>query len=252
MIYEIADLERAGASEDNRVVLLNSGGLESCFLACLLNKAGFEVHHLFIDYGQNALQGEGIAVNNIVSKYGGVLHTAKIDLSWLKNSLLCSGNKVGDYDVPKTMGAVLAGTYVPLRNHLFLSVAGSLAESLGISYIASGLDGTQDEFGVPLGATPDKHPNFAKELEKSINEGSSLYHYDGKYVELIAPILCCTKEDTIRNGRDINCDFSISWSCYNSGDQPCGECCACVDRKARFENLGLPEPDFKKIISKPS
>lgn len=244
MIYNSEVLKEI---KDKRVVLLNSGGLESCYLACLLATNGFEIHHLFIDYGQNALRGESIAVNNIIKKYGGVLHTAKIDLPWLSSStVLCSGEKVADPKVSSYMGTVEAQTYVPLRNHIFLSMAGSLADSLEIPFIASGLDGIQDAFGVPVGSAPDKHPNFGYSIENSINEASAYYHTKGCYIELIAPILCHTKEDTIKNGEKINCDFSLSWSCYNDGDTPCGTCCACIDRKYHFENLGLQEPKFFK------
>lgn len=246
MIYELTEIENI---KDKRVVLLNSGGLESCYLSCLLNHYGFEIHHLFIDYSQNALQGERIAVENLIKTYGGELHTAKLDLPWFKNStVLCSGDMVGDPLVHKYMGTVEAKTYVPLRNHIFLSLAGSLADSLKIPYVASGLDGIQDCFGIPVGSAPDKHPNFAYSIENSINEASSYHHTDGGYIELIAPILCCSKEDTISKGTEINCDFSLSWSCYNSGDMPCGICCACTDRKSHFENLGLDEPKFSKII----
>lgn len=245
MIYELTDIENI---RDKRVVLLNSGGLESCYLACLLSRYGFEIHHLFIDYGQNALEGETIAVTNIISKYGGVLHTSKIDMRWLSSAtVLCTGEKVTDPTVSSYMGTVEAKTYVPLRNHVFLSIAGSLADSLEIPYIASGLDGIQDAFGVPIGSAPDKHPNFAYSIEGSINEASAYHHTKGGYIELIAPILCCTKEDTIRNGAKIDCDFSLSWSCYNSGSEPCGTCCACTDRRYHFENLDLKEPKFKKI-----
>ena len=245
MLYDIDLLKDI---EDKRVVLLNSGGLESCYLACLLSKSGFKIHHLFIDYGQNALKGELLAVKNLIKKYGGVLHTAKVDLPWFATSTsLCSGEKIGDPLVTKYMGTVEAKTYVPLRNHIFLSFAGSLADSLDIPYIASGLDGIQDCFGVPIGSAPDKHPNFAYTIENSINEASAFHHTKGGYIEIIAPILCCSKEDTILKGENIDCDFSLSWSCYNSGNEPCGECCACVDRKNHFEQLGKKEPKFQII-----
>ena len=245
MLYDIDLLKDI---EDKRVVLLNSGGLESCYLTCLLSKYGFEIHHLFVDYGQNAKEGELLAVNNLIKKYGGVLHTAKVDLPWFATSTsLCSGEKIGDPLVTKYMGTVEAKTYVPLRNHIFLSFAGSLADSLSIPYIASGLDGIQDCFGVPIGSAPDKHPNFAYAIENSVNEASAYHHTEGGYIEVIAPILCCTKEDTILNGENIDCDFSLSWSCYNSGSEPCGTCCACVDRKYHFEQLGKKEPKFRVI-----
>ena len=246
MIYNYEDILDI---EDKRVVLLNIGGLESSILSCFLGTFKFEVHHVFINYGQSALEGELAAVHNLIKAYGGTLHECKVELPWLKDhSVLCSGETVKEYDVPKTMGAVIAGTYVPLRNHVFLSIAGSLAESLGIHYIASGLDGSQDIFGNPLGATPDKHPNFAYALENSINEGSTIKHRDNSRIELLAPILGLTKEDTILFGKDLGCDFSLSWSCYNSGSTPCGECCACVDKKLHFENVGETEPEFRKII----
>lgn len=246
MLYELEQIE---SIEDKRVVLLNSGGLESCYLSCLLSLFGFEIHHLFIEYGQNAKQGESLAVSNLIKKYGGVLHRVHIELPWLSESTcLCDGSDVGDPIVTKrAMATVEANTYVPLRNHVFLSIAGSLAESLGIPYIASGIDGIQDCFGVPIGAAPDKHPNFAYSIEHSINEASAYHHMSGKNIEIIAPILCCTKEDTIRNGENINCDFSLSWSCYNSGKMPCGHCCSCTDRKYHFNNLGKEEPKFRVI-----
>lgn len=245
MLYEI---EQIKVVKDKRVVLLNSGGLESCYLACLLSKYGFEIHHLFIEYNQNATEGELLAVQNIIKRYGGTLHKASIELPWFSTSTsLCSGDTVGAPLVSSYMGTVEAKTYVPLRNHIFLSIAGSLADSLSIPYVASGLDGIQDCFGVPVGSAPDKHPNFAYLVENSINEASSYHHTEGGYIEIIAPILCCTKEDTIRNGEKIDCEFELSWSCYNKGSTPCGTCCACLDRKYHFENLGLEEPDFKII-----
>lgn len=245
MLYTIEEYKEI---EDKRVVLLNSGGLESCYLSCLLSRNGFEIHHLFINYGQNALEGETIAVNNLIKEYGGILHTAEVLLPWFATSTsLCSGEKIDDPAVSKYMGTVEAKTYVPLRNHIFLSLAASLADSLEIPYIASGLDGIQNSFGVPIGSAPDKHPNFAYAIENSVNEASAYHHTKGGYIELLAPILCCTKEDTILNGKKIDCDFSLSWSCYNGGKEPCGTCCACVDRKIHFNNLGLEEKSFVNI-----
>ena len=120
MLYEI---EHIKAVEDKRVVLLNSGGLESCYLACLLSTYGFTIHHLFIDYDQNAKEGEILAVNNLIKKYGGTLHYAKISLPWFSTSTsLCSGEEIDNLIVSAYMGTVEAKTYVPLRNHIFLSM----------------------------------------------------------------------------------------------------------------------------------
>lgn len=247
----IANVKYLANIKDKRVVLLQSGGLDSCYLACLLSKFDFEIHHLYVDYGQNANKKELEAVEKIVKEYGGVLHKAKIEMPWLHDSTVLCGHEVGEYDVPKTMGCVEAKTYVPMRNHLLLSLASSLAESLGIKYLASALDGSQDMFGRPKGGTPDKHPNFVKKLEISLSEASTIKHIDKSKFEIIAPTISQCKETNILRGLYLDCDFSLSWTCYNDGDEPCGTCCACIDRANHFANIGVEDPLIVKNISKP-
>jgi 7-cyano-7-deazaguanine synthase len=233
--------------KDKRVVLLQSGGLDSCYLACLFSRYRFEeIHHIFVDYGQNARVQELASAQRIVKAYGGVLHQVKIDLPWLEEATLLNGHTVELYDVDRRMGAVKVGTYVPMRNHVLLSIASSLAEVLKIKYIASGLDGSQNVKGEPLGGTTDKHPNFVTKLEQSLTEGSALKHIDKEHFELIVPILGNDKTDTILQGYFINCDFSLSWTCYNDSEKPCGACPSCMDRKLSFEALNLEDPAFKK------
>ncbi len=239
MIDYIEDVEKV--TDAKRVVLLQSGGLDSCCLACLLSQVNFEIHHLFIDYGQNAREQELKKSQEIIDTYGGTLHIVKIDLPWLADSTLLVKHDVGEYDVEHALGSVKAGTYVPMRNHIFISIAASLAESLNIRYIATAIDGNETYYGKPLSGAPDKHPTFVKAIEKSLTEGSARKHcYNSDFV-IIAPLLGNTKEDTIEYGLEIGCDFSHSWSCYNSGEKPCGKCCACLDRKFHFANLGLEE-----------
>lgn len=237
--------------QDKKVVLLQSGGLDSCYLACLLSKEGFEIHHLFIDYGQNQKKGELISCNKIVNKYGGTLHTATITLPWYRESTKLCGEVVDDCsnesDVPDNeMGTVFFKTYVPMRNHILLSIAASLAESLGISYIASALDGDQDYYGNPISSSPDKHQNFVMALETSLSEGSSMYHSKGKIFQIIVPLMGNSRETTIKNGLEIGCDFSISNSCYNYTEdgKPCGKCVACLDRINTFKKIGMDDPSF--------
>lgn len=234
--------------EDKRVVLLQSGGLDSCYIACLLERYGFEeIHHVFVDYGQNSAEQELKATKAIVEKYGGELHIVGIDLPWLKESTLLNGHKVGAPVIERQYGAIKYGTYVPMRNSVLISIASSLAESLQIRYIATGLDGSQDCFGEPLGGVTDKHPNYAKALEEALSEGSAMRHVHHNGFELITPIICNDKKDTIASARFIGCDLSLSWSCYNNGDKPCGNCGSCFNRKEAFEELNLVDPALTHI-----
>lgn len=232
---------------EKKVVLLQSGGLDSCFLACLLSRNGFEIHHLFVDYGQNSAKKEREYAHKIAAEYGGEVSEVKIDLPWLETSTVLVNHEVEEYDVDKVMGCVEAGTYVPMRNHLLISIAASYAEAKGIQYIASAVDGNEDYFGNPLSGCPDKHPSFVKEIENSLTEGSSQWHIHKKPFTLIAPLVGNTKEDTIQWGLDIGCDFSLSWTCYNGGEEPCGKCCACIDRANHFLNLGISDPALKSL-----
>lgn len=229
--------------EDRRVVMLQSGGLESCYVACLLSRLDFEIHHVFIDYGQNAVHNERASAKRIVDAYGGTLHEVKLDMPWLATStILNSGEEVKTYEVSASLGAVESGVYVPMRNTIFLSIASSLADSLEISYLACGLDGYQDDACRPLSGAPDKHPLYVRELERALSEGSSLYHTQGIPYDIITPTMNQAKAGTILRGQEIDCDFSLSWTCYNSTEKPCGTCCACVDRLENFERLNLRDP----------
>lgn len=234
---------------DKRVVLLQSGGLDSCYIACLLERYGFEeIHHVFVDYGQNSAEQELKASRKIVEAYGGELHVVKLDMPWLCDSTLLNGHKVEAPVIERQFGAVKYGTYVPMRNAVLLSIASSLAESLKISYIATGLDGSQNLMGTPLGGVTDKHPKFAKMLEKALTEGSAMKHLEKNRIEFITPIMGNDKTQTIQQAKFINCDLSLSWSCYNNGDTPCGDCGSCCDRLEAFEKLGLKDPAFSSKV----
>ena len=239
MIDFVEDIAEIKDKRD--VVLLQSGGLDSCYLACLLSKNGFNIHHLFVDYGQNAKDRELEKAKEIVEVYGGTLHTCKIDMPWLAESTLLVDHEVGEYNVDHAMGSVKTGVYVPMRNHVLISLASSLAEALDIRYIATAVDGNEDYYGKPLSGAPDKHPTFIRAIEESLTEGSSRKHCKNSDFTIIAPTLGNTKEDTIALGLEIGCDFSHSWSCYNNSEKPCGKCCSCIDRKLHFANLGLEE-----------
>ena len=67
MLHSLKDIK---AVSDKRVVLLQSGGLDSCYLASLLSSYGYDIHHVYIDYGQNSKAQELAAAQKIVNRYG--------------------------------------------------------------------------------------------------------------------------------------------------------------------------------------
>ena len=246
-VFDNFNINYYGSIEDKRVVLLQSGGLDSCVLASLFHRFGFEIHHLFVDYGFNSAERDLKNVKKIVEKYGGELHVVKLDMPWLKDSTcLVEGGTVDDTEFGNdAMNTYYAGTYVPMRNTFLLSIASSLCEALQIKYIATALDGAEDLIThKPLGGTSDKHPTYVRKLEDAINEGSSEYHLNNNEIRILTPIMNFYKTDTIQMGELLGTDFSISNSCYSESDEPCGVCSACVTRKEAFESVGIKDPLF--------
>lgn len=233
--------------EDKRVVLLQSGGLDSNVCAAIFKFWEFEIHHVFVDYGQNMAARERESFHKIVKHYGGTPHECKIELPWLKESTNLAGGEVNDFDSDGTFNTIESGVYVPMRNAVLISIASSLADSLGIKYICSALDGVEDVDGNPMGGTTDKHPMFAKKLESALSEGSSYKWVYGKEFELLTPVMAFTKEDTIKLGLEYEADFSISWSCYNSKKKPCCKCSACKARALGFKRAGIKDPLLEKF-----
>lgn len=251
-VFDNYGINYYGNLEDKRVVLLQSGGLDSCVLASLFNKFGFEIHHLFVDYGFNSAERDLRNVKNIVKKYGGTLHTVKMSMPWLKDSTVLLNDGVVD-DTKYGDGALNtyeSGTYVPMRNTFLLSIASSLCESLDIHYIATALDGAEDLIThKPIGGTSDKHPTYVRKLEEAINEGSSVHHVKGTNIRILTPVMDMYKNEIINMGELLRTDFSLSNSCYSNSEEPCGVCSACKVRKEAFDLVGIKDPLMEKFNS---
>lgn len=233
--------------KDKRVVLLQSGGLDSNVIASIFNYFGFEMHHVFVNYGQNMLEKEREYSKKIADFYGGTYQEVTINLPWLKETTNLVDNNVTEYhkENAEYMDSVtIENTYVPLRNHMLVSIACSLAEGLNIPYVACAFDGAEDENHKPLNGVPDKHPTFVSKIEDSVNEGSSMYQLQNKRITILTPVMDLFKEEIIGLGLATGADMSISWSCYNKSEKPCGLCSACKTRREAFNTLEIQDPYY--------
>lgn len=234
---------------DKRIVLLQSGGLDSCICSAFFHHLGFQIYHVFIDYGQNAKDQELKSARLIAEKYGGILYETSIKLPWLETStnLVNNTDKYQGKIEYEPLSAIKTGCYVPFRNTFLLSIAGSLAEAEHIRYIGVAFDGSENIFHRPTGGTVDKHPTYVKAFEKLFQEGSSLYHVEGVSIKVITPVMGMLKEDILNLGLYLNADMSLSWSCYNNSDKPCLECSACHLRDDLFKSFSMEDPIYKRI-----
>jgi 7-cyano-7-deazaguanine synthase len=65
---------------------------------------------------------------------------------------------------------------------------------------------------------------------------------EGRPVEIVTPLIDLTKADVVRLGVEVGAPLGLSWSCYEGGLEPCGECDSCVLRAKGFAEAGLADP----------
>lgn len=228
-----------------KALVLFSGGVDSTTcLGIAVDKYGAEeVLALSIYYGQKHSK-EIEAAEKIAAHYGVKLRT--LDLALIFADSDCSLLKGSSAEIPKesyaeqlseTDGAPVS-TYVPFRNGLFLSSAASIALSNGCEVIYYGAH-SDDAAG---NAYPDCSSDFNDAINRAIFIGS------GNQLRVEAPFIGLTKAQVVAKGLSLNVPYELTWSCYEGGDVPCGECGTCRDRAAAFRTNGIEDPAITKGV----
>lgn len=215
----------------SRALVVFSGGQDST--TCLgWAKNRFEyVESITFDYGQKhrveIAQAEKIA--NIL----GIKNTLlSLDaFSQLNDSaLIDSTQDIGAHHRTHTN---LPASFVPNRNAIFFTLAHAFAQKQGINHIIIGVNQTD------YSGYPDCREPFVKALELALNLGSEAnitFHY---------PLMHLTKAETFELSQKegvLELVLNESHTCYNGNHEEkhawgygCGECPACVLRKAGWE-----------------
>lgn len=221
------------SNENNKAVILVSGGLDSATVLAMALDQGYEAYALSFDYGQKH-KGELSCAKNIAKTMGAIEHRiSHIDLGLFGGSAL-TDIKI---DVPEEGGEGIPITYVPARNTVFLSMALGWAEVLGANAIFIGAN------AVDYSGYPDCRPEYIEAFEKLANLATKSA-VEGEPFKIQAPLISLTKSKIIETGLSLNVDYGLTTSCYNpkkSGD-PCEACESCVIRAAGFFEAGFPDP----------
>jgi 7-cyano-7-deazaguanine synthase len=126
-------------------------------------------------------------------------------------------------------------TYVPGRNIIFLSFALSFAEIEKAEAIFIGAH-CEDYSGYP-----DCRPKFYRDFRRVSLSGTKA-GVEGRPVRIITPLISKNKSQIIRIGSKLNVPFGLTWSCYQGGKRPCGECDSCFYRAKGFKEAGIEDP----------
>ena len=221
------------AKARKKAVVLFSGGLDSTTCLYWALAHGYTCETLTVTYGQKHAR-EVASARKIAEKTGVVTHMVDVHLPWLStSSLVDTAQTLPDNRVEDIEKHGIPSTYVPGRNLLFLSMAGSLADAIGADSIIAGPN------AVDFSGYPDCTPAFYQAAAQALNHGTKQGVTNG--LEVLAPLMHLSKADIVRLADSLNVPFELTWSCYAGGEKPCGHCDSCKLRAKGFLEAGVTD-----------
>lgn len=216
-------------------IVLLSGGLDSTTCLFWALKKGYTPVALSVRYGQR--HGRELRAARMVAKKAGVpLHELSLSLPWLAGSSLTNRRlKLPEMKLSKIGHGGIPSTYVPGRNTIFLSLAMSLADSVGAEAIIIGAN------ALDYSGYPDCRPPFLKAFAEVARQGTKRGS-EKKPLKILAPLLHLDKKGVVRLAKKVGAPLSLTWSCYAGGSRPCGKCDSCQLRAKGFREAGVIDP----------
>ncbi len=220
--------------EQERAVVLLSGGLDSTTALAWALEQGWACSTISFDYGQR--HRVELAASQAISQHFSIEHhrVIPVDLAAIGGSALTSA-----LDVPKDLADSqdIPVTYVPARNLIFLSLAAAFAETLGANKIVIGAN------VVDYSGYPDCRSEFLSAFEQVATLGTKVGAEGGRF-EVVAPLIKLNKSEIIALGLRLGVDYAMTRSCYDpdGAGRPCGHCDSCRFRMAGFAALGQSDP----------
>ncbi|MBI5641272.1 MAG: 7-cyano-7-deazaguanine synthase QueC [Nitrospirae bacterium] len=240
---------------ENKAVVLLSGGIDSSTVLAMAKAGEYDLHALSFNYHQRHSRELESA-----KMIGSALEVKKhlfisFDMREIGGSALTT-----ELAVPKKFGSdeqdafqpakhFIPVTYVPARNTIFLSFALAWAEVLGAGHIFIGAN------AVDYSGYPDCRPQYLRAYEEMANLATRISVEGNLKFRIHAPLLSMTKAEIIRKGLELGLDYSLTWSCYDpqraplkkgSGHGadllPCGFCDSCLIRRKGFREAGVEDP----------
>ena len=228
--------ERSGPlapGEGRPAVVLLSGGLDSATVLAAAKSAGYACHAIAFDYGQKH-RAELFAAARVAEAQGAEsFRIIRLDAGAFSGSALTDD----DLAVPESPTVGIPITYVPARNTIFLAHALGMAEALGATDLALGVN------AVDYSGYPDCRPAFIDAFEALANLATKVGVESGAF-KVHAPLLMLTKAEIIRWGTELGVPYHLTVSCYQATEAglACGRCDSCRLRREGFAAAGVADP----------
>lgn len=218
-------------------VVLLSGGMDSTLTLAIARQECDRVAALHLNYRHRTEQRELRAFTEVCDHYE-IADRLLIDLEFLRkiggSSLTDVSIDVGKADLESHE---IPQTYVPFRNGNFLAMAASWAEVIQAERIYIGAV-EEDSSGYP-----DCRRVFFDAFEQTIDLGTR----PETQIRIMTPLISMKKSSIVARAIELNAPLALTWSCYQSESEACGECDSCALRLRGFSEAGHEDPiSYKK------
>ena len=217
-------------------IVLLSGGLDSSTVLAMAKADGFEIVALTFDYGQKHIRELNSARR--IAKHFKIKEHIIVPLEigkLLRSSLTSCSAPIPKGRNREDIDKAIPSTYVPSRNLIFLSIASSIAESVGADTVFIAAN------SVDFSGYPDCTPEFIAAFQKALDVGTKAGK-EGRPIKVMAPILRMSKAEIVREAARHEVPLELTWSCYEGGVKACGRCDSCLLRLQGFREAGLEDP----------
>jgi 7-cyano-7-deazaguanine synthase len=188
------------------IVTLVSGGLDSTLMSLMAHEEGVVLAPLFIDYGQLGATREWEACKLLHARHG---------LPLVKRMDISGFGKAVPSGITNTAMRINEDAFLPGRNLLLLLCGAAYAYRIQADGVAIGLLNPEDSL------FPDQTAIFLRKAEDMIEETMK------KRILVLAPLIEFTKTDILSLAKARG--LRNTYSCHAGGNEPCGECVACIE-----------------------
>lgn len=205
--------------------------MDSTTLLYQLIKEGKEVKAISFNYGQRHIR-ELEQAKKTCDKLN--IEHKIIDMAFMRD-IASNSSLTGDIATPHGHYEAenMKLTVVPNRNMIMASIAIGWAVNENYDEVALGVHAGDHAI------YPDCRPQFIDFL-KDIAAVANF-----KSINIYVPFLNIDKGDIAIIGKGLNVDYSLSHTCYEGTEIPCGLCGACQERKEAFKKANINDPLIK-------
>jgi 7-cyano-7-deazaguanine synthase len=202
--------------------------MDSATVAAVAKSQGYElVKALSVNYGQKHTV-ELECARKVAEFYG--LDLEMVTIPQIKHSALTDGVLPTGRTLEEMAQGGVAPSYVPARNTLLLSMAGSIADGIDAQAVFYGAH-KEDHVGYP-----DCRAEYFSAMSTALQLGTK------NKVRVEAPFIYKLKSDIVTAAARFGAPLHLTHSCYQGYRPCCGVCDTCRIRIEAFKTAGYIDP----------